>query len=108
MEHRSGLALYCISGFFQQCDQRGASRLGGCEIHRSLYLRKHGARCEVAFLNILLRLFDRDVAEPFFIRLAEVQGNLFYGREDDQLIRIQLLCDQAACKVLVYYGAGAF
>ena len=48
------------------------------------------------------------VIQPFFFRLSEVDCGLFHRSENDEEIRVQLLCQELAGEILVNNSAGSF
>lgn len=76
----TGFALDTVFCFFEKRDHSCAFWFGGSEVHGSLYLREHGAWCELTFLDIFLSFFYSHVVQPFLVFLAEVYGNPFQQR----------------------------
>ena len=91
MYSRTGFAFNAVLGLLQQGDKGGAAGLGLGELDSGLYLGQHGTFGELALLNVNLCLSGGQVVQTLLIGLVEVDGDLFYGSEDDQHIGIQLL-----------------
>ena len=90
-----------IFGLFQQGDHSCAAGAGACEVYAGLNLRQHRSSGKLAFFNVFSGLGNRKIVQPFLIFFAEINGNFFHSRQNDQHICIQLLCEQAACEVFV-------
>ncbi|MPN03738.1 hypothetical protein SDC9_150970 [bioreactor metagenome] len=83
-------ALHALPGLFQQGDEGLTARTGGGKIHRRQHLGQHGAGGEFAVLNMCLGLLGRQAAEPLLVGLAEADGHLLHGGEDDEQVGVQL------------------
>ena len=86
---------------FSRSDQGGA--VGGAlgEFHGSLHLGQHGAGGEVAPFHVDLGLGGGQTVQPGLVGLAEVNGHLLHGGEDDEGIGVDLLGQHAGGEVLV-------
>ena len=101
----AGLARNAVLCLFQQSDERGAAGLGLGKRHGGLHLRQHRAGRELALLGVLTRHIGRQVGQPLFVFLAEVDGDLLHGGQDDEHIRVEQLGKLCRGKVLVDDGA---
>ena len=103
----AGLARDAVFGLFQQSDERGAAGLGLGKRHGGLHLRQHRAGGKLPLVHVTARQLRRQVGEPLLIFLAEVDGDLLHGGQDDEHIRVEQLGKLCRGKVLVDNGGCA-
>ena len=84
MDGGAGFAGYAVLGLFQQRDEGGAAGGTFGKLHGGLHLGQHGTGGKVPLTDVLAGLVGGQGIQPLFIGLAEVDGNLFYGSEDDK------------------------
>ena len=103
----AGLALNAIGGLLKKGDERNAAGLAFGKRHGGLNLRQHGAGGKLLFVDVLARLVRRESVKALLVGLAEVDGDLFNGRQDDEHIRVEELGELGGGKVLINDGGRA-
>src|SRR5699024_7031800 len=100
-------AVYAVAGLLKQGDEGAAAGLGLGKAHGGLDLGQHGAGREVALGAVLGGLGGGDGVQPLLLGLAEVDGGLLDGGEDDEVVGVELLGEDLAGEVLVDDGGRA-
>ena len=87
----AGAALSChgFAGAIEAADDAHAPGAALRELDASCHLRLHRAFAELALGQVLLGLLDGDVLEVLLVGLAEVDGHVIHGGEEDQLLGLQ-------------------
>ena len=103
----AGEAGHGLGGLVQGADDAGAALAGAGELDGRADLGLHGALAELALVGQALGLVGGELLELLLVGLAEVDGHVLDGREQEQDVGGAVLGEQLAAQVLVDDGGHA-
>ena len=107
MDAGTGEAGHGLGGLVQGADDAGAALAGAGELDGGADLGLHGALAELALVGQALGLVGGDVLELLLVGLAEVDGDVLDGGQQEQDVGVAVLGQQLAAQVLVDDGGDA-
>ena len=107
MDAGTGEAGHGLGGLVQGADDAGAALAGAGELDGGADLGLHGALAELALVGQALGLVGGDVLELLLVGLAEVDGDVLDGGQQEQDVGVAVLGQQLAAQVLVDDGGNA-
>ncbi len=107
MNAGTGEASHGLGGLVQGADDAGAALAGTGELDGSADLGLHGTLAELALVGQALGLVGGEVLELLLVGLAEVDGDMLDGGQQEQDVGVAILGQQLAAQVLVDDGGNA-